>query len=271
MIVVQRPSASYRNFEYNRDLTLDNRAKQKSLSPDKPLNLSLITLHHSGSSAIYPILRDYLAFQGYKTTVWDNGDIRGQLRDLGSPLFYYGHNPFTDFESLIHRPDLHVVTLNRDPRDVLCSWVFDEIYMHNINPKNSERMLMAYMSEQTEQGRRFKESIYQAVLWSAQSKATVLRFDEMKRDIGGTIIQILDAAHVKKHDTIISELVKKYDFRSMTNATDTTSGQIVRNNDGFYREGHSGSWKTHFTPRVKEIFKNNFGELCSKLGYNICK
>jgi len=228
-------------------------------------------VHHSGSSAIYPILRDYLALQGYKTTCamtgsFNKGSFDDQLRDLGTPLFYYGHNPFTEFETLIHRPDFHAVTLNRDPRDVLCSWVFDDMYLHNIDPEYTESMLIRYINEE------FKESIEQALLWSKQSMVTVLRFDEMKRDIRGTIIRVLDAARVDKDDRIISELVNEYDFKSVTGATDTTTGQIIRNNiQGFYRDGTSGGWKTKFTPRVKEIFEHTLGKLCSKLGYDNCE
>jgi hypothetical protein len=34
-----------------------------------------------------------------------------------------------------------------------------------------------------------------------------------------------------------------------------------------YRNGKSGDWRVHFTPRLIDSFKNKYGELLIKLGY----
>ena len=51
------------------------------------------------------------------------------------PFFHFGHYDFSFFKSVIQDENMRFITLNRDPRDVLVSYVRDDMYMHDIDEK----------------------------------------------------------------------------------------------------------------------------------------
>ena len=62
---------------------------------------------------------------------------------------------------------------------------------------------------------------------------------------------------------VYRRIVEQYSFKQLTKGR--TKGE--EDTESHFRKGISGDWQNYFTPHLKEAFKNRYGDLVVKLGY----
>ena len=63
--------------------------------------------------------------------------------------------------------------------------------------------------------------------------------------------------------TIRNLVGEKYSFKKLSGGRKTGE----ENTNSHYRNGKRGDWKNHFTEKHKTVFKEKYGDLLIKLGY----
>jgi len=223
-------------------------------------NIFLVNLQNSGSSAIDPILREIVAKRWYFITPF--GPEGSHLIDSipHEPLYHWSHSSPAHFKSFLGRRDSKFIYLHRDLRDVTVSWAHD-MHHRNLLPGKSlsELVELAYQGN-------LREPSHAAMEWLKQPCMTV-RFDEMKADMTGTVRKICDYVGLYDvEDAEIRGLVDKYSFEKVTGRSRGEEGPMIRTGYMF-RKGVSGEWKNHFDDKMKNEFKNIYGDALIQLGY----
>lgn len=84
----------------------------KELAP----SVVLSTIHHSGSSALSPILMDWFESRAFQVSKWsdDPADRKSTFMEIAKhrPFFHFGHYDFSFFESVIQDENMRFITLN---------------------------------------------------------------------------------------------------------------------------------------------------------------
>ena len=236
----------------------------KELTP----SVVLSTMHHSGSSALSPILMEWFGSRAFQVSTWsdDPADRKSRFMEIAQhrPFFHFGHYDFSFFESVVQDENMRFITLNRDPRDVLVSYVRDDMYMHDIDEKNFESMMLAYINP------NFVKTVESAIEWKKPRKnVLVLKFDDLKVNVEECVIKILEFSGFAIDQMYgLSGIVEKYSFSSVAGRQRGEQGKIIRGNGhGLVRRGVSGEWKRCFNSEIQNKFELYLGDLTRELGY----
>lgn len=159
---------------------------------------------------------------------------------------------------------MRFITLNRDPRDVLVSYVRDDMYMHDIDEKNFETMMLAYINPD------FVKMVENTIEWKKPRKnVLVLKFDDLKANVEQHVIKILEFSgfNIDQRQTL-SGIVERHSFLSVAGRQRGQPGKITRGNGhGLLRRGVSGEWKQCFNSEIQNKFELYLGDLTRELGY----
>lgn len=228
----------------------------------------LSTMHHSGSSAISPILREWFKSRAFSVSNWSKApaDRKSTFIEVSKarPFFHFGHYDFSFFESVIQDENMRFITLNRDPRDVLVSYVRDDMYMHDIDEKNFESMMLAYINHE------FVKVVENAIEWQKPRKNVfVLKFDDLKANVEECVIKIREfSGFASDQRQGLSGIAERHSFSSVAGRQRGEQGKIIRGNGyGLVRRGVSGEWKQCFTDEIANKFELYLGDLTGELGY----
>lgn len=178
-----------------------------------------------------------------------------------------------DFFSKINKPNNHFAFfVKRDPRDLVVSFYFSNRYSHRPNEKlDKERQVMADMSEK--EGLmytvgQFNKFVSILTSWEEAAKADnrirIVRYEDLT---GGNHIdvwhQLLNAADIRIPRDALADILETYSFDKITGGRE--KGVEVKTEK--YRKGIAGDWVNYFDDELMTAFRNRYGNLPEKLGY----
>lgn len=223
---------------------------------------------------------------------------REQIKYLDFDDVVCVHDPLS-VAGLIDRPDLKIVILLRDPRDIIVSYyyrLFDGRYRQNekrVEPKEDENSHRRAGLMRIMKGGVLQHSPNYFLIWPSVremvsnfvdairfKQAFAVRFEDLHRDALETYRAVLNWLGIEPKslfgldlpDALLQKVVTLGSFEHQT------AGQIRRGEDRSVvfmrngvqtscRKGIPGEWRTHFDPIVKEHFKSETGNGLVELGY----
>ena len=94
-------------------------------------------------------------------------------------------------------------------------------------------------------------------------RSIVLRYEEMLDDVRACLVRTAELFGLDASSARIDEIAAAHDFRSMSGGR----GAGQADDGSFVRKGVAGDWANHFTPELKEIYKDAIGEFLIEFGY----
>ena len=138
------------------------------------------------------------------------------------------------------------------------------MYMHDIDEKNFETMMLAYINPD------FVKMVENTIEWKKPRKnVLVLKFDDLKANVEQQVIKILEFSgfNIDQRQTL-SGIVERHSFLSVAGRQRGQPGKIIRGNGhGLLRRGVSGEWKQCFNSEIQNKFELYLGDLTRELGY----
>jgi hypothetical protein len=167
---------------------------------------------------------------------------------------------------LLHEADVPYVVLYRDLRDVAVSHYF---YVRRTpwHPENE-----AYSGRSVEEGLCYfgRTLLPDFVDWMRSwrerrhpEQSIELRYEDLLDDTEGAFRRVASHFGLDASPPTIERIVAENRFEAMSDGRSRGQG----NEGSFVRKGVSGDWKTHFTDRVKHLFKQHAGQALIDFGY----
>jgi len=198
------------------------------------------------------------------------------LRSLPRPRMLKSHECF--------QPQYpHVIYIVRDPRDVAISF-----YHHNVKARNipDDYPMTSFVPRfiAGEFDRKFGSWRDNVLSWISvrgdSPTFTMLRYEEMKRDTAGALLQIvgfLERCSFRKFDTRPEALRRAIELSSpermraleKKEAADWVLTKSTRSDKPFVRTAKAGGWKSQLTPESVEAIESAWGDLMRRLGYEL--
>jgi len=169
-----------------------------------------------------------------------------------------------------NRPVVNFVIL-RDIRDALISLYFSLKISHPIISENvaeGRRKLKelsfedGFLNILRTRGRSFANIQHSWLPACEKGDALLVRYEDLLMDEQRMFAKIIEHCQI---DVKPSELKKIVQENSFENKTGRSKG--IEDIQSHYRKGITGDWRNHFTERIKDEFKQKFGELLIKTGY----
>lgn len=234
-------------------------------------SLIFCNLFYSGSSAIVPILEDYLKSTHVNVLNYGPESTKRLVEDPPkTPFFHWTHDYSDFFIPFLDREDVSIVFLHRDPRDVVISYLEDHIFRGIVDRARQKEALNTLVYG------NFANAIREACKWVTLAKTRpikVIRFDELKRDTVGVTLDVLEFYGFQRNSdlqqAIQSLYDNKYSFEAMSNRPRGSEGDMVRSRY-MVRKGVSGEWRHLFSPEALSSWDKELGAEIALLGYEPC-
>ena len=199
-----------------------------------------------------------------------------ELRALPRPRMLKSHECF--------QPQYpHVIYIVRDPRDVAISF-----YHHNVKARNipDNYPLASFVPRfiEGEFDQKFGSWRDNVLSWTSVRGGSpnfmMLRYEEMKRDTAGALLQVVDFLERAAFRTIDSspaaleraiELSSPERMRALEKeeAADWVLTKSTRSDKPFVRTAKAGGWKSQLAPESVEMIETAWGDLMQSLGYEL--
>lgn len=167
------------------------------------------------------------------------------------------------FAAELNREDVRFISLTRDPRDTLVSFLQNVLQTIHTEGKTMRTLCR----EAIQSG--FEQRFEQAHAWHALQQPNVFQisFEKMKRDIPALMAQLLEFIGLPPMDpAAMQRLCEKHSFESVTGRQRGEAGSTVRNKFLLHK-GVSGEWANHFDGSIARMFQNRFGRYLRAWGY----
>jgi hypothetical protein len=227
-----------------------------------------ITHWKAGSQWVLAILRDlapdrFVSVKGPLAEV-----LAAASRDDGvySPVYLPRHR---FLEAVGARPHRRFVII-RDLRDTLVSWYFSLRFSHGENAFVADQRAQ-FESLSTEeallslvQGRLKHFAAIQSswLLSGDPANDLVLRYEDLLADDLACFERILDHVQFRASPELRRRIIAEHRFE---NRTGRQRGQEQA--ASHHRKGVAGDWQNHFTPRLRDAFRQHFGQHLIDTGY----
>ena len=195
--------------------------------------------------------------------------LRQVLRSIPPFHVFNGHCTHTTaLSSLLKQEEIQIITIIRDPRDVVVS--LSEYLMKHEHPlyhgkswnKCLKQSILGYSSIHTTkvqptEDRSWAQAWRAFLPWKENSEVLFLRFEDLIGPEGG-------GSEKKQLQNIhrILELIGKREL-----SAEEICGKVFGGTRTFH-VGGIGRWKEKFTPENKFLFKEAIGDLLIKMGYD---
>ncbi|QYK47655.1 MAG: sulfotransferase domain-containing protein [Phycisphaeraceae bacterium] len=93
--------------------------------------------------------------------------------------------------------------------------------------------------------------------------SVILRYEQMLADPRSSVRQVADLFDLPRDEQTIQSLVDRFSFKNMSGGRDRGEQSATQ----FVRKGVAGDWVNHFTPRVRDAFKQRAGDFFIEFGY----
>jgi len=207
-------------------------------------------------------VHNFYSWPGYSTL----GDrVRAEQPDL----FMHVNARQEDIDTLPSFVGFHVI---RDPRDIIVSGYFSHLYSH---PTDDWPQLIEHREKL--QDLDINEGLFIEIEWSSQwlefmstwrygqPNVLELRLEEMSADpllYWDSIISHLGIADLP--DGYLNAVLDKYSFERLSGGR--TRGQEDKKHH--YRRGVAGDWRSYLTSSHLSAFRERYGDLAERLGYD---
>ncbi len=179
--------------------------------------------------------------------------------------------------ALVQRHNLPVIFLIRDPRDQLISsiyWIEKHKEKHgfslleNLSKENAITMILSdyrtfNINPTALRCRTIKDFYYSYLGWTTYSRTLTVRFEDLVGSKGG--------GNDEKQKETLKAIAQHIGVKLENEKLEYIANNLFGISDGCrpktFRSGQIGSWKNHFTPEHKRLFKQTTGNLLIKLGY----
>jgi len=232
-------------------------------------NLFIIGLPKSGTSWLNRMVAEVPGYQNWTPPyiTWTDHTLKEETL-LDPPLGYtvtkLHCRPTPAHIELflkVRRP--HVI-IYRDLRDVAVSWFF---YAHNV--ATADRVAhVKKMNKDEALSWWINNRLADYVAWVRGWKqghdpalALMIRYEDLLADTFRVMKRVFDHYEVGLSDEKVKKIVDKHAFKSITGRS---AGQ--EDPHSFNRKGVAGDWVNHFTPDIKQQFKNVAGEALQEFG-----
>jgi hypothetical protein len=198
------------------------------------------------------------------------------LRALPRPRMLKSHESFQP-----HYP--HVIYIVRDPRDVAISF-----YHHNVKARNIQddypmtSFVPRFIAGEFDQKfGSWRDNVLSWVsLRGENPNFMMLRYEEMKRDTGAALLQVvafLEHCSFRKIDSRPEALQRAIELSSpermrtleKEEAASWVLTKSTRSDKPFVRTAKAGGWKSQLGPESVEAIESAWGELMQSLGYEL--
>lgn len=195
-------------------------------------------------------------------------DLRALRRTDFLMLIDYS-SEMVDLDSL----DAQGVHIMRDPRDTLVSMYFSHRSSHALIHKEIERDRIALADLDVQEGLDYllRESVFFRRIareledWPAENRNFYeTTFERLTADPGAefaAMLSFLDLAVDSEH---LDRILQRNSFSALRTEWATRHPDAEVNH---YRRGKAGDWRVHLVGDVKEKFRERYGPLLVKLGY----
>jgi len=226
-----------------------------------------LTHHKAGSQWIKSILEaaapDAAMFVPAQRQV---AHVVGQRLEPGRiyPTVYLTRQRFEALDLPASRRQFIII---RDLRDTLVSLYFG-LKVHHHLFRDDQREVRALLNDRSVEdgllfliGERLSKSADIQQSWLGADELTV-RYEDLLREPIDLFARIFAHCEIAIEPERLRELVSQRDFRNVANRN--PGEENVRSHQ---RKGIAGDWRTHFTDRIKDTFKQRFGQLLISTGY----
>jgi hypothetical protein len=198
------------------------------------------------------------------------------LRALPRPRMLKSHESFQP-----HYP--HVIYVVRDPRDVAISF-----YHHNVKARNipDDYPMTSFVprfvaGEFDQKFGSWRDNVLSWVsLRGENPNFMMLRYEEMKRDTAGALLQVvafLEHCSFRKIDSSPEALQRATDLSSpermraleKEEAASWVLTKSTRSDKPFVRTAKAGGWKSQLARESVEAIESAWGDLMQNLGYEL--
>lgn len=180
---------------------------------------------------------------------------------LYTPIYMNGRRFRKVVGTLPHRR----VVVIRDLRDTLVSWYFSLRYSHPVNAfVSGQRSQFESMPAEEALASLVDGKLAQIadLQKSWADDEGLVRYEELVADEQGAFRRIARHLGIDADDDVLQRVVAANSFESRTGRSrgeeDATSHR---------RKGIAGDWRNHFTARVKDVFKERYGQHLIEMGY----
>ena len=215
----------------------------------------------------------------YPTVYVTRQHFTGTLLDGRAPRFYYAFNVNKNvIASAVNRYNFRwrkypykMFVVIRDLRDILVSQYFSVLVSHpqvTVRMKKYRQELSSLDKEDGFLSLIHKRLPLQAAIQESWLPAwqngdvLLVRFENLLEDEYGCFEKIISYCQIDIERQKLHDIVAQ---RSFQKSTGRQPGQEDIN--AHLRKGIAGDWKNHFTDRVKDEFKQHFGQLLIETGY----
>jgi len=198
------------------------------------------------------------------------------LRALPRPRMLKSHESFQP-----HYP--HVIYVVRDPRDVAISF-----YHHNVKARNvpDDYPMTSFVprfvaGEFDQKFGSWRDNVLSWITLRGENpNFMMLRYEEMKRDTAGSLLQVvtfLEHGSFRKIDSSPKTLQRAIELsspeRMRTLEKEEAASWVLtkgtRRDKPFVRTAKAGGWKSQLAPESVEAIESAWGDLMQNLGYDL--
>jgi hypothetical protein len=220
-----------------------------------------ITQWKAGSQWIHKILASCCA----PKKVWPSFD--GTQPIARNNVYAAAYLSKEEYDSFATSDSKYFIVL-RDPRDILVSGYFSMKFSHTLLPGIAEQR-QELESISLEEGMLrtietwVQPSVDIALSW-AKSGARWIRYEDLlHRDVELLTQALLVDCGLPIKKSLLEESVLACRFDKIAGGRKPGQEDV----NSHYRKGIAGDWKNQFTPHIKDIFKQRFGEALKICGY----
>lgn len=163
----------------------------------------------------------------------------------------------------------HVV---RDPRDMIVSGYFSHLHSHPVNGPWGKRYLIDHRKwlENVSKEKGLSEEIKRGYALNPMNKwcyndpdILEIKFEALTQNPNETFKKIFDHIEINIGKNHLASIIDEFSFKQLS------KGRSKGNEDvnSHFRKGIAGDWKNHFNQEHIDLFKEQWGDLLIKLGY----
>ncbi|XP_072018878.1 sulfotransferase 1A1-like [Amphiura filiformis] len=187
-----------------------------------------------------------------------------RAKDWPSPRVLMTHLPEHMMPKQIYEGKGKVIFVLRNPKDLAVSyWHFLRPYKYNPKHEQWDTFIEQYCTDEMVYSSWFTFNLGFWKKHRHDKNFLFLKFEDMKRDLRGAVVQIADFLGQPLSDEAIDRIVAKSDVDSMKqrfNTTNDKSGKPKVGAPSIIRKGIVGDWKNQFTVAQNEAFDTLYRE-----------